>query len=145
MSSKSLVAFWLLGVVGCGATDGSEPSASQATGDAWTVTEGWLDSCRHWCGLQAILLSRPCERGEAIVRGVSLGQPLPDTVTKSYDLACIDTCLAARPPNIRCWNQLAERNECLANDAVFVCLGNQDWEVIGCVTAGSDPSVCDLP
>ena len=145
MSSKSFAALWFFGVLGCGAVDDSDPAASRANGDAWAVTEEWLDSCRQWCGMQAVLKSGPCERGEAIVRGVPLGEPLPDAVAKSYDLECIDECLAVRAPKVRCWQQTAEMNECLANDAIFVCLGDEGWEVKGCMTAGSDPSVCDLP
>lgn len=145
---RSLAAFLSFGVLGCALaqSDGDgEQAPSVSNGEAWSVTEEWLDSCRRWCGLQAALHAAACYPGEAIVRGVPLGQPLPAVVAKSYDLECIDGCLATRSAEVRCWRQAAEANDCYASEALFVCDGKHDWYVYGCLNAGQDPSICDQP
>jgi hypothetical protein len=143
-----LAAFLSLGVLGCALEQGagdSQGAPPVSNGEDWSVTEEWLDSCRRWCGLQVALDAAACYAGEAIVRGVPLGQPLPATVTKSYDLECIDQCLASHSPEFRCWRQAAEANDCYASEAVFVCDGEHGWAIYGCLNAGEDPSICDQP
>jgi hypothetical protein len=119
-------------------------SAPSAEGDtSFAINEILRDSCRQWCGVKQVL-EGDCVQGQAVLRGVLLGtEPFPDEPPKSYDLACIDDCLAGRRDG-RCWQQVAEANECYARNAVFVCVKSADWDVYGCETAGTDPAVCGV-
>jgi hypothetical protein len=139
-------------LLACSASDGDpsspDPPAPEA-GDPYELNEEWLDSCRSMCGV-AEVLARECgtedSKGRVVSRGVLLGSvPLPEKPPKSYDVACINECLTVRPSTTRCWQQLAESNECLANDALFVCDGDGGADVYGCYAAGSDPALCAQP
>ncbi len=145
LGADSLTFVWLLSVTlsatGCGADDNTAAATASVTDPAWAFNEEWLDSCRRWCGTQATL-SSDCVAGEARVRGVRLGEPLPPAAPKSYDLSCLDECMSARGPETQCWQQSAQANDCYAADAVFICDGLGGWEVIGCETAGLDPTLC---
>lgn len=144
-----LAALVLSGLLGCALEQGtgqpeSEPSEPESV-PAWPATAELLDSCRRWCGVQAVLNAGECSEGEAVIRGVKLGEPLPATARKSYDLSCVQPCVDWRSPALHCARQAVEMYDCYASQAVFVCDGRQAWDVYGCFGVGEDPSICDAP
>lgn len=149
MRSQKLIAFAALCLQACasasddaGTSPERPPEESSAQGDApFAINEAWRDACRSWCGVQQVL-NDDCVTGEAVLRGARLGtEPFPDEPPKSYDVDCVDECLAERGGH-RCWQQQVELKDCLARTSVFICAGDGSWTIYGCESAGSDPAVC---
>jgi hypothetical protein len=150
MNSCKVTVLLIASLQGCALARGDDadvslegpPGAPSVESDTpFGVNEVLRDSCRHWCGVQQVL-ARDCIKGQVVVRGVLLGaERFPEEPPKSYDLTCVDHCLAWRS-DAECWQQAAEANECFARNAVFVCVKSDDWDIYGCEGAGRDPAVC---
>ncbi len=150
MTFRVVMALLIACLQGCGPTnDGSDVVPGERTSEAaaegtdpFEVNEVWRDSCRRWCGVQHVL-DGDCAKGEAVLRGVPLGtKPFPEEPPKSYDVGCIEECLVSRGGTRACWRQETEANDCLAQQAVFVCVKAGEWDVYGCESAGEDPALC---